>query len=75
MSNRAAAAWIGLAQVMAHCGGSPTAAVHHVAGAIASAPEDPEPYEVLAELWKEQRADLAGLFQGASSLRTVLAQS
>jgi tetratricopeptide (TPR) repeat protein len=51
------------------------AAVHYAAGAIASAPEDPEPYAVLAELWEEQRADLAALFQGASSLRTVLAQS
>lgn len=56
-------------------GGSPAAAVHYVAGAIASAPADPEPYAVLAELWEEQRADLAELFQGASSLRTVPAQS
>lgn len=60
---------------MAHCGGSSTAAVHYVAGAIASAPEDPEPYAVLAELWEEQRADLAELLQGTGSLRTVLAQS
>lgn len=51
------------------------AAVHYVAGAIASAPEDPEPYAVLAELREAQRAELAALFQGASSLRAVLAQS
>lgn len=51
------------------------AAVHYAAGAIASAPEDPEPYALLAELWEEQRADLAGLLQGTGSLRTVLAQS
>ncbi|MET8871221.1 tetratricopeptide repeat protein [Nocardia sp. NPDC004604] len=30
---------------------------------------------MLAELWEEQRAALAEVFQGASSLRTVLAQS
>ncbi|MFB6778331.1 tetratricopeptide repeat protein [Streptomyces sp. NPDC056352] len=75
MLNRAVAAGVGLARVMAHCGGSPTAAVHYVAGAIASAPEDPEPYAVLADLWEEQRTALAELFQGADSLRTVLAQS
>ncbi|MEW2624957.1 tetratricopeptide repeat protein [Streptomyces sp. NPDC048106] len=75
MSNRAVVAGAGLARVMAHCGGSPRAAVHYVAGAIASAPEDPEPYAVLAELWEEQRADLAELFQGADSLRAVLAKS
>jgi hypothetical protein len=55
--------------------GSPTAAVHFVAGAIASAPEDPESYAVLAQLWEEQRADLTELFQGDNSLRTVLAHS
>ena len=60
---------------MAHCGGSLAAAVDYVAGAIASAPGDPEPYAVLAELWEERRADLAGLFRGAGSLRMALAQS
>ncbi|MFE2531568.1 tetratricopeptide repeat protein [Streptomyces sp. NPDC059371] len=74
-SNRAVAGGIGLARVMAHCGGSPAAAVHHVAGAIAAAPEDPEPYAVLAALWAEQRADLAELLEGADSLRSVLAWS
>lgn len=75
MSNREAAAGIALARVMAHCGGSPAAAVHYAAGAIAAAPEDPEPYAVLAGLWDEHRADLTELLKGASSLRTVLAQS
>ncbi|MFB9573689.1 tetratricopeptide repeat protein [Streptomyces yanii] len=75
MLNRAAAAGVGLARVMAHCGGNPTAAMHYVTGAIASAPEAPEPYAILAELWEEQRTDLGELFQGADSLRTVLAQS
>lgn len=75
MVNRAVAGGVGLARVMAHCGGSPAAAVHYVAGAIAAAPEDPEPYAVLAELWEGQRADLGEVLRGADSVRTVLAQS
>lgn len=60
---------------MAHCGGNPGQAVQYIAGAIASAPEDPESYAVLAELWTEQRADLAGILQSANSLSAVLARS
>jgi tetratricopeptide (TPR) repeat protein len=60
---------------MAHCGGSPAAAVHFVAGAIAAAPEDAESYSVLAELWEEQRADLDELFQRDRSPRMALARS
>ncbi len=61
--------------MMAHCGGSPAAAVRHLADAIASAPEDPEPYAVLAELWRDKPSELAGVVQDADSLRAVLAQS
>ncbi|CAL9640079.1 hypothetical protein SUDANB96_06347 [Streptomyces sp. enrichment culture] len=75
MSNQEVAAGVGLARVMAHCGGSPAAAVHYVTGAIASAPENPEPYEVLAELWRERPSELAEVLQDASTLRTVLAGS
>ncbi len=60
--------------MMAHCGGSPAAAVRHLADAIASAPEDPEPYAVLAELWRDSRSELAEVVQD-DSLRAVLAQS
>lgn len=60
---------------MAHCGGSPAAAVHHLAGAIASAPENPEPYAVLAELWRDKPSELAEVVQDAESLRAVLARS
>jgi tetratricopeptide (TPR) repeat protein len=49
--------------------------VHYLAGAIASAPEDSEPYTVLAELWRDRPSELAEVVQGADSLRTVLAQS
>ncbi|MEU1600363.1 hypothetical protein ABZ468_48350 [Streptomyces sp. NPDC005708] len=49
--------------------------MHYLAGAIASAPENPEPYTVLAELWRDKSSELAEVVQGADSLRTVLAQS
>ncbi|MFI5530135.1 tetratricopeptide repeat protein [Kitasatospora sp. NPDC051853] len=75
MSNRAATAGIGLARVLAHCGGDLAAAVHHLAGAIAAAPGAPEAYAALAELREERRADLAELLRGGGSLRTVLAHS
>ncbi len=75
MSNQAVAAGVGLAQVMAHCGGSPAAAVHYLTGAIAAAPENPEPYTALAELWRDKRSELTEVLQGAGSLRTLLAQS
>ncbi|WP_432172756.1 tetratricopeptide repeat protein [Streptomyces sp. Tue6028] len=66
---------VGLARVLAHCGGSPEAAVHYLAGAIASAPENPEPYTVLAELWRDRPSELAEVVRDADSLKTVLAQS
>ncbi|MER6345183.1 tetratricopeptide repeat protein [Streptomyces sp. NPDC001595] len=49
--------------------------MHYLAGAITSAPENPEPYSVLAELWREQPAELAEATRDAGSLRAVLAQS
>jgi len=60
---------------MAHCGGSPVAAVHYLTGAIASTPKDPEPYAVLAELWRDRPSELTEILRGANSLREVLAQS
>lgn len=75
MSNRAVAAGVGLARVLAHCGGSPDQAVQYLAGAIASAPEEPEPYAALAELWKQQRSQLEEVVRDAGSLRTAVALS
>ncbi|MET9121036.1 tetratricopeptide repeat protein [Streptomyces sp. NPDC004528] len=75
MVNRAAAPGLGLARVMAHCGGDLEAAVHYGVRAIASAPEAPEPYEVLAELWRDRRQDLGEVLQGGDSLPAVLAQA
>ncbi|MEV0175466.1 tetratricopeptide repeat protein [Streptomyces sp. NPDC050803] len=61
--------------MLAHCGDSPAAAVHYLAGAIAAAPENPEPYLALAELWRDRPSELAEAVQDARSLRAVLAKS
>ncbi|GAA4640187.1 hypothetical protein GCM10023196_104700 [Actinoallomurus vinaceus] len=60
---------------MAHCGGNPAAAVRHLADAIASAPQEPEPYAVLAELWRDKRSELADVVHDGGSPKTVLVQS
>ncbi|MCX4460443.1 hypothetical protein OOK58_55430 [Streptomyces sp. NBC_01728] len=75
MSNQSVAAGVGLARVMAHCGGSPVSAVKFLVGAIASAPADPEPYTALAELWRDRRAELEEGLEGDGSLSAVLAQA
>lgn len=61
--------------MLAHCGGSTDAAVHYLAGAIASAPGAPEPYAALEELWREKPSELAEVVQDADTVRRVLAQS
>ncbi|MER6219731.1 tetratricopeptide repeat protein [Streptomyces sp900105755] len=49
--------------------------MRHLAGAIGSAPENIEPYTVLAELWRDKPSELADVVQDAASLSAVLAQS
>ena len=71
MSNRGTSVDLTVAQVMAHCGGNPAAAVDYLARAVAAAPQDPEPYALLAEL----RSELADVVRGGGSLPAVLAQS
>lgn len=61
--------------VMAHCGGSPEGAVRYVCGAMASAPEDPGTYGVLADIWRDHRADLAGPLYSGNSLHILLARA
>ncbi|WP_246213739.1 tetratricopeptide repeat protein [Kitasatospora viridis] len=75
MSNRTVVAAAALARVLAHCGDSPQAALHHLTGAVAEAPQDPEPYAVLAEWWRDRPAELAALLKDGGTLPTVLAQS
>ncbi|MFD8012551.1 tetratricopeptide repeat protein [Streptomyces sp. NPDC058955] len=68
-------AGVGLAAVMAHCGGSLTGAVELLVGAIAAAPAAPEPYAALAELWKDRRSELEQSLTGNGSLSAVLGQA
>jgi hypothetical protein len=75
VSERAVTAGVSLALVMAHCGGNVQAAVHFLAGAIAAAPHDPEPYAVLAEPRRDSPSQLAALVDEAGSPETLLAQS
>ncbi|MEU5457985.1 tetratricopeptide repeat protein [Streptomyces globisporus] len=76
MSNQSVAAGVGLAGVMAHCGGNPVGAVELLVGAIASAPTAPEPYAALAELWQGRRSDgLKESLEEEGSLSAVLAQA
>ncbi|MFG2569639.1 tetratricopeptide repeat protein [Streptomyces sp. NPDC048567] len=75
MSNKSVAAGVGLARVMAHCGGSPVGAVDFLAGAIASAPAAPEPYAALAELWQDRRSELRKGLEASGSLSAVPAQA
>ncbi|MFC9614466.1 tetratricopeptide repeat protein [Streptomyces sp. NPDC056938] len=75
MSNQSVASGVRLAGVMAHCGGSPVGAVKFLAGAIASAPAAPEPYEALAELWRDRRSELEEGLDEDGSLSAVLAQA
>ncbi|MFJ8884169.1 tetratricopeptide repeat protein [Streptomyces sp. NPDC102402] len=75
MSKQAVAAGVGLAGVMAHCGGSPVGAVKLLVGAMASAPAAPEPYASLAELWQDRRLELRRLLEEDGSLSSALAQA
>jgi hypothetical protein len=43
-----------------------------ISGAIAAAPENAEPYALLADLWTQQRPDLAEMLQSGNSLSRVL---
>ena len=65
MSKSAALA---IAQVLAHCGGAPGEAVQYLAQAIAQGPDDPEPYELLAELRRKTPDEVAETVATPSSL-------
>ncbi|WP_307669201.1 tetratricopeptide repeat protein [Streptomyces sp. V2I9] len=69
------AAGVGLAGVMAHCGGSPVAAVELLVGTIASTPAAPEPDAALAELWREHRPEREKGLAGDGSISAVTARA
>ncbi|MFK0170565.1 tetratricopeptide repeat protein [Streptomyces sp. NPDC090306] len=75
MSNESVAAEVGLAGVMAHCGGSPARAARLLARAMASAPSAPEPYAALAELWQDRRPELEESLHRDGSASAVSAQA
>lgn len=75
MSNQSVTAGVGLASVMAHCGGNPVGAAEVLVRAMASAPAAPEPYAALAELWQDRRPELKASLEGAGSLSTAPAQA
>ncbi|MFI2648803.1 hypothetical protein [Micromonospora fulviviridis] len=59
---------LAIARVMAHCGGAPGEAVMYLAQAIAQSPDDPEPYELLAELRRASPEEVARTVATPSSL-------
>ncbi|WP_229791512.1 tetratricopeptide repeat protein [Micromonospora fulviviridis] len=59
---------LAIAQVMAHCGGAPGEAVAYLSQAIAQGPDDPQPYELLAELRQESPEAVARTVAAPSSL-------
>jgi tetratricopeptide (TPR) repeat protein len=64
-----------MAQVMAHCGGSPTAAVSFIAQAVAADPGDPQPYTVLENLRQALPAEVAEVVATVNTLGSVLARA
>ncbi len=59
---------LAIARIMAHCGGAPSEAVTYLAQAIAKGPDDPEPYDLLAELRRESPEEVARSVATPSSL-------
>jgi hypothetical protein len=66
---------LALAQVMAHCGGSPAAATSFIARAVAADPRDPEPYSALENLRRELPAEVAAVVAEANTIGPMLARA
>ena len=64
-----------LARVMAHCGGSPAAAVSFLARAVAADPRDPKPYAELENLRRELPAEVAAVVSTANTIGPMLARA
>ncbi|GIF19662.1 tetratricopeptide (TPR) repeat protein [Actinoplanes tereljensis] len=59
---------LAIAQVLAHCGGSPGGAVMFLGQAITGRPDDLEPYEQLAELRRESPDEVAAAVRAPREL-------
>ncbi|WP_230687086.1 tetratricopeptide repeat protein [Catellatospora vulcania] len=66
---------VSLARVLSHCGGNPAQAAMHLARAIASAPQEPEPYEAFAELRRSRPAETAEFLTTAASTGALAANA
>jgi tetratricopeptide (TPR) repeat protein len=66
---------LAIAQVMAHCGGSPTAAASFIASAVAADPRDPEPYSALENLRRELPDEVAAVVAAANTIGPMLARA
>lgn len=66
---------LAIAKVLAHCGGSPEAAVGFIVRAVAADPRDPEPYAALEELRRELPAEVAGVLATANTVGPVVARA
>ncbi|SNY65079.1 tetratricopeptide repeat protein [Paractinoplanes atraurantiacus] len=64
---------LAFAKVMAHCGGSPSAALSHIVREIAADPRDPGPYAALDELRQELPAEVAAALAAADTIGPVVA--
>jgi hypothetical protein len=66
---------LAFAKVMAHCGGSPEAAVSFVVRAVAADPRDVEPYAALEELRRELPDEVAGVVATANTVGPMVARA
>lgn len=66
MSGTEASAELAIAQVLAHCGGSPAEAVKYIGRAITIAPHRAEPYNMLGDLWRDSQAETVAAVEAAT---------
>ncbi|MFF5078561.1 tetratricopeptide repeat protein [Actinoplanes sp. NPDC000266] len=64
---------LAFAKVMAHCGGSPSAALSYIAKEISADPRDPAPYAALGELRRELPTEIAAALAEADTVGPVVA--
>jgi tetratricopeptide (TPR) repeat protein len=75
MSGSSGSADLALAAVLAHCGGSPAAAMGFVARAVAADPSDPRPFTLLEELRRDLPAETAAVLAASTTIGTMLARA
>ena len=66
---------LAIAKVLAHCGGSPDAAVSFIVRAVAADPRDVEPYSALEELRRELPTEVAGVLATANTVGPMVARA